>query len=70
MYSSGDSLAEFTDSTAALALQSSPPGARKQTSAGQGLISIIIYVITETGESWEGRCAVVLQSEVIYGQRL
>ena len=31
------------------------PGPRKQTSAGQGLTNI--SVITETGESWEGRCA-------------
>ena len=33
------------------------PGPRKQTSAGQGLKNI--SVITETGERWEGRCAVV-----------
>ena len=31
------------------------PGARKQTSAGQGLINIAVP--TEAGASWEGRCA-------------
>ena len=36
------------------------PGPRKQTSAGQGLINI--SVTTETGESWEGRCAGVSRS--------
>ena len=30
-------------------------GPRKQARAGQGLMNI--SVITETGESWEGRCA-------------
>ena len=36
------------------------PGPRKQTSAGQGLINI--SVITDTGESWEGRCTDVSHS--------
>ena len=36
-------------------LKGATPGPRKQTSAGQGLINI--SVITETSESWEGRCA-------------
>ena len=36
-------------------LKGATPGPRKQTSAGQGLINI--SVTTETGESWEGRCA-------------
>ena len=36
------------------------PGPRKETSAGQGLINI--SVVTETGESWEGRCAGVSRS--------
>ena len=33
---------------------------RKQTSAGQGLVNI--SVTTDTGESWEGRCAGVSRS--------
>ena len=36
-------------------LKGATPGPRKQTSAGEGLIKI--PVITETGESWEGRYA-------------
>ena len=42
-------------------LKGATPGTRKQTSAGQGLTNI--SVITETGESWEDRCAGVSRSE-------
>ena len=43
-----------------LTLKGATPGPRRQTSAGQGLTNI--SVITETGESWEGRCAGVSRS--------
>ena len=42
------------------AVKGATPGPRKQTSAGQGLIHI--SVTTETGDSWEGRCAGVSRS--------
>ena len=41
-------------------LKGATPGPRKPTSAGQGLIHR--SVTTETGESWEGRCAGVSRS--------
>ena len=41
-------------------LKGATPDPRKQTSAGQGLINI--SVTTETGDSWEGRCAGVSRS--------